>query len=295
MVTESSHVGFLSRVIHEEMIKTLREPLRIRHLFNKHKRRTYLNTQRLKLLYFSPWSYNSPKQMVEEGYDCISDQYAEWSSKAQKAERARCIAALLRALPQNTDLLDLGCGTGVPSTKMLAERFSVTGVDISAESIRRSRQNVPTARFIQADMVKLNLPPDSFDVVTAFYSIFHIPRREQSLLLNKIVLWLRCGGLFVANVGATSMRAFVEQKWMGIPMYWSSFDAETNKRLLEKTGMKVIRAQEMREKTLGKWNTFLWIIAQKPGLADNKAREKSSTLIHLLSDFQKGPNLFDNK
>jgi trans-aconitate methyltransferase len=58
---------------------------------------------------------------------------------------------LLERLPSGADLLDLGCGAGLPTTARLAQRFTVTGVDISPRQIERARINVPDATFINAD------------------------------------------------------------------------------------------------------------------------------------------------
>ena len=67
-------------------------------------------------------------------------------------------------------MLELGCGAGVPDTQRLAARFRVTGVDISAEQVRRARVVVSEAEFIRADFTALELEPESFDAVVSFYA-----------------------------------------------------------------------------------------------------------------------------
>ena len=288
VMKQSSKAAFLIKLLIEELIQTCKKPLRFLDLFDKHNRRKFFNTLNLNYSCLSPWSRLSPKQMVEEGYDRISDQYTGWTKRALKEQRTRCVEALLNTFPEKTDLLDIGCGAGLPSTKMLAQHFKVTGVDISAANINRARLNVLNARFIKADMVELAFAPESFDVVTAFYSIFHIPRSEQAVLLGKIVSWLREGGVIVATLAANSMDAHIEQDWLGVPMYWSSYDGETNKRLFEKAGLKVLKAVNKKEYAFGKWNTFLWIIAQKSETAPTKAGEKSAAFMRLFDETRHG-------
>jgi ubiquinone/menaquinone biosynthesis C-methylase UbiE len=58
---------------------------------------------------------------------------------------------------------------------MLAKTHVVTGVDISAAQLVAARRNVPTARFVHADMATIDFPADSFDGVAALYSISHLP------------------------------------------------------------------------------------------------------------------------
>jgi 2-polyprenyl-3-methyl-5-hydroxy-6-metoxy-1,4-benzoquinol methylase len=40
---------------------------------------------------------------------------------------------VLIEVPQRADVLDLGCGAGLPTTAKLAEHFNVTGIDISVK------------------------------------------------------------------------------------------------------------------------------------------------------------------
>jgi ubiquinone/menaquinone biosynthesis C-methylase UbiE len=42
----------------------------------------------------------------------------------------------------------------------------VLGVDLSRTQLELARHNVPSARFIKADMATIELPPASFDAVT---------------------------------------------------------------------------------------------------------------------------------
>ena len=53
----------------------------------------------------------------------------------------------------------------------LANRFAVTGVDISEGQLSAARRNVPQATFIHADLGALDFPVASFDGLTAFYAI----------------------------------------------------------------------------------------------------------------------------
>ena len=57
-------------------------------------------------------------------------------------------------------------------------------------------------------MTKLDFPDDSFDGVTAFYSIIHVPSQVQAELLRKIASWLPPRGLLVVTMGAHSTEAY---------------------------------------------------------------------------------------
>lgn len=205
-----------------------------------------------------------PKEIVAQGYDQIAARYADWAPSVRVEERAHYTTVLLESLPQNAKILELGCGSGLPTTKRLAERFRVTGVDISGQQIALARQYLPAVNFVHADMTTLNLPSSSFDGVAAFYAITHVPREEHEQLLRSIAQWLRPGGLFVASMGAKHSVGDVEEEWLGAPMYFSHFDAETNRKSVEEAGLQVVTAYVEVAEEDGESVAFLWIVARKP-------------------------------
>lgn len=205
-----------------------------------------------------------PKEIVANSYDLIGSDYSDWVQNIESKERDRCFQWLFKSLPMNASVLDLGCGIGIPRAKQLAERFKVTGVDISPENIRYASEHVPNAEFLCADMTQLNLPAESFDGIVAFYSIIHVPREEHQELLKSIHCWLKPGGRFVATMGITSVSEEYEDDWLGVPMYWSSYDTPENKRLIEVSGLKIESAVEATDEEDGIPVTFLWVTAQRP-------------------------------
>ena len=206
-----------------------------------------------------------PKRIVAAGYDVVAERYLEWSGKRPSGPRLRWLAKALELIPPGADVLELGCGAGIPMTAALAEGRRVTGVDISTTQIELARRNVPTATFLQADMTTLEFAPRSFDAVTAFYSLTHVPRDEQGPLLERIARWLRPGGVFVASMGAGDDPGDVEHDWLGVDMYFSHFGAKKNRRLVERAGFEVEEAEIDAEPEDRHDARFLWIVARAPG------------------------------
>lgn len=209
--------------------------------------------------------YQDPKRVVRQGYDAIVREHGEWAQQVRREERERYTNLLRQRVPQGARVLELGCGMGLPTTRALAERFAVVGVDISAGQLAEARQNVPAASFVQADMACLGLAPVSFDAVAAFYSLIHVPRTEQPALLGQVATWLRPGGWLVATMGAQEDEAGYEENWLGAPMYWSSYDSATNRRLVVEAGLCLVQATEETAAEFGQPVTFLWVVAQKTG------------------------------
>jgi SAM-dependent methyltransferase len=213
---------------------------------------------------------DDPKTIVARGYDAIAEQYLAWSATVRVAERERYTQLLLASLPAGATVLELGCGAGIPTTRRLAARFAVTGVDLSARQIELARQNVPNAAFVVGDMTALTFPAASFDAVCAFYAITHVPREEHAGLLAHIAAWLRPGGLFVASFSDGGTTGDIEEDWHGAPMYFSGYDAATNRRLVREAGLVIEHARAETDEEFGGPATFLWIVARKPRASDER-------------------------
>jgi SAM-dependent methyltransferase len=205
---------------------------------------------------------NERTRTVVVGYDRISGQYLEWVRRIEGDPRDRMLVDFTRRLPAGARVLDLGCGPGVPSTKALAQRFDVVGVDISAAQIELARRNVPEATFIHDDLTEIELPEASFDGVTALYSISHVPREHHPRVFARIARWLVPGGLFLATLGATDNPDWVGE-WLGGPMFFSSHDAATNRALLRSAGFTLECDETITMHEPEGLVTFLWVIARK--------------------------------
>ena len=203
-------------------------------------------------------------RIVERGYDEIADSFPEWSARVEGDQRERWRRELTDRLADGARVLELGCGAGVPDTQLLASRFLVTGVDVSGEQIRRARKNAPAAAFAQSDFTQLELPPDSFDAVAAFYSFNHVPRDVLGDLLVRIHSWLVPGGLFLAALGTGDTESWAGD-WLGTTMFFSSFPPETNRRLLVEAGFELILDEivTMIEPEPDGESTWQWVLARR--------------------------------
>jgi cyclopropane fatty-acyl-phospholipid synthase-like methyltransferase len=182
---------------------------------------------------------NDPRtRIVEQGYDVIADTFIQWRDRIVGDPRRAWADELTSRLSDGARILELGCGAGVPDTLLLAERFRVTGLDISREQIARARANVPQATFIQADFTALDLEPGEFDAVAAFYSFNHVPRDLLAGLFERIHTWLVEGGFFLTALGTSDNPGWTGD-FLGAPTFFSSFPPDTNRRLLGEAGFKL--------------------------------------------------------
>ena len=141
----------------------------------------------------------------------------------------------------------------------------VVGVDISSEQLRLAQAALPDATLIRADLMELDFPDSAFEAITAFYAFMHVPRDDHPELLRRIRRWLKPGGVFLAPLSTHGGPDRVEN-WLGVEMFFSGWDAETNKRLVRAAGLEVLTAEvvAMHEPESQYERAFLWVLAGKP-------------------------------
>jgi cyclopropane fatty-acyl-phospholipid synthase-like methyltransferase len=206
-----------------------------------------------------------PRRIVANGYDKIALRFQEWGANLRIEERDRYIQVLLDHATRGMPLLDLGCGNGLPFTKQLAERYRVTAVDISPVQAKLAARTVPRAQVICGDMSNMHFPPESFDAISAFYSLIHLPREELGDFLGRMTRWLRPNGLFVGCFIAHDMPGDIDD-WLGAPMYWSGYDSQRNRELLRAAGLTIHSAVEEHADEDGQDVVFLWVIAERTAI-----------------------------
>jgi SAM-dependent methyltransferase len=138
-----------------------------------------------------------------EAFDAIGDRYDE--AFPHKEGQIAASAWLAASLGPGARVLDLGCGTGLPTARQLVDAgVRVTGVDLSTGMLALARKNVPEATFLQADMADLVegglLAAGSFDGVAAFFSLLMLPRPEIPYALGAIRNLLAPGGLLALSM-----------------------------------------------------------------------------------------------
>lgn len=113
-----------------------------------------------------------------------------------------CTEAAKYINPQAKELLDIGCGAGNYTLKMLSKisNLNCTLNDLSLPMVEKARERVSTQTsgditIIQADMRSLELPDNHFDIILAA-AVFHHLREDADweLVFGKMYAALKPGG-----------------------------------------------------------------------------------------------------
>ncbi|MEV6780658.1 class I SAM-dependent DNA methyltransferase [Streptomyces syringium] len=135
-----------------------------------------------------------------EAFDNIGVRYDDaFPHKEGQLEAGAWLAA---ELPPGSRILDLGCGTGLPTARQLTDAgHHVIGVDLSPGMLKLARDNVPDADFRLGDLAELRDGRlGTFDGIAAFFALLMLPRPEIPHALRMLYGMLRPGGLLALSM-----------------------------------------------------------------------------------------------
>jgi ubiquinone/menaquinone biosynthesis C-methylase UbiE len=176
-----------------------------------------------------------------EVFDQLAEKYqGEHSHNPFQAALVEKISSLT---PAGSSVLDLGCGTGVPTVKILSESdHRVVGVDISEGMLRLAREQVPSAEFRHADFTDLPDDYGSFEAVTAFFSLLMLSKDDIEKTVAKVVGWLKPGGYF--GVGMVNFDGdSLPFEFLGVPVTVSGYLEPDLAALLRRAGLTVLEIE----------------------------------------------------
>ncbi len=176
---------------------------------------------------------------VKHGYNQIAQKYDDYRDQFGSE---KYLKQLNQELTPASTILDLGCGSGRPVSKYLADRgHQVIGVDVSEEQIKLAKKHVPDGNFVVKDMSLLQPNEYQVNAVVSFYAIFHIPRETHLELFHKINSFLPIGGLLLVTMGMTNWVG--HEDLLGTDMHWSHYDAKHNLKIIKQAGFEIINDQ----------------------------------------------------
>lgn len=106
---------------------------------------------------------------------------------------------LIDAAP-GSHVVDLGCGNGALSEKLIARGYRVTAIDASSDMLAQARALHPDIPFVQADATDFTLPEPADAIFSN--AVFHwIDREKQPQLAAAIARNLKPGGQLVCEFG----------------------------------------------------------------------------------------------
>ena len=155
------------------------------------------------------YSNKATNQQIRERFDKDTERFSNLETGQQTTIDAPltmelCTEAAKYANPHATELLDIGCGAGNYTLKMLSKIPDLNCVlnDLSMPMLQKAKERIllqtkGTVTLIQDDMRNLDLLDNHFDIILAAATLHHLRDDEEwELMFNKIYEALKPGGSF---------------------------------------------------------------------------------------------------
>lgn len=143
-------------------------------------------------------------------------------------------------------VLDIGCGEGTFLAAMRRRGWDAWGVEVSSEGSARAAAR-PGLHVLNKPLEDCALEPASFDLITLWHSIEHVPDPEK--LLRRAAGLLKEGGsLFLAFPSADSWDfKLFGPRWFHLdpPRHLHYFSPATMAALLERCGLEATRVSHL--------------------------------------------------
>jgi len=144
-------------------------------------------------------------------------------------------------LPQESKILDLGCGIGHFSHRLIQKGYEVISLDINDYALHYGKKRGWINQAIAASCDQIPQPDRSFDCVFFLDVVEHLPQPEAALKEIKRVM-KTTGKLFLITPNAFYGRLFGDKGEID-PTHVHEFGWWELKKILQKNGFKIIQAQ----------------------------------------------------
>ncbi len=152
------------------------------------------------------------------------------------------------------DALDVGCGNGKTTLKLVDMGYRTTGVDFSSKAVGSCRELLGSdATFETASATGLPFPDGSFDYITAVHVLEHLTDDELSVATSEFMRVLRPGGyVFTRTFTAGDLRSakrakgdirYIYRDVVAMRSFFHRFSCESAELVEETTRFGAVRSR----------------------------------------------------
>lgn len=139
-----------------------------------------------------------PLAQTIAAYDQFSTQY---SDRWFKSEVIRdFFKRFLSLLDETAVVLDAGCGSGREVKELSDRRIDCVGIDLSYETVKQARLNVPSGYFRVMDVRNLEYPDNIFDGLLCVAVLHHLFERDFKKAILEFQRVTKPGGVIALTI-----------------------------------------------------------------------------------------------
>lgn len=178
------------------------------------------------------------------GYERVAAEFLAGRGRAPStAVGTKEVRDWARTLSSGAAVIDLGCGTGLPITKVLVdEGLKVYGVDASPSLVAAFRQNLPDVPVACESVLESSFFNRTFDAVLAWGLIFLLQPEAQRQLIESVADILVPGGRFLFTAGTGTDSIVWNDAMTGLESW--ALGAAAYRKMLAEVGISVMREYE---------------------------------------------------
>lgn len=167
----------------------------------------------------------------------VYDQKSEDYKACFASEKPdRFLTRLVSKLPENSFVLDLGCGPGHASSIIKEYGHKVDPVDASTEMVKIAKNTYSVAAR-QATFFDIK-GKEIYDAIWANFSLLHAPRKDIHNIFKKLTLSLKPNGIM--HLGLKLKVGEVEERRDRLGRFYSYYSEDELNILLKAQGFEIL-------------------------------------------------------
>jgi ubiquinone/menaquinone biosynthesis C-methylase UbiE len=171
-------------------------------------------------------------------YDVIADWYASERDDRTGVPEA---SALASSVSPGSRVLDVGCGNGIPITRvLLSAGHRIVGLDSSSAMLAQFKQNCPEAFAVRGIVESCPFGDGIFDAAVAWGVIFHLNPGDAIRAIANVSRILKRGAPFLFTSGDEDRFDAKEGKMNGVTFRYFSYSPQSYRRILDDHGFRLV-------------------------------------------------------
>tara|TARA_Y100000310_G_scaffold100506_2_gene98373 strand:- start:11243 stop:11869 length:627 start_codon:yes stop_codon:yes gene_type:complete len=165
--------------------------------------------------------------------------YTEWRKEAESVIKEQKIKV--------KTLIDLGCGTGITTIPWLKKKYKVIGVELSKLMLKEAKKKSSKVKWIQQDIIKLNIK-EKADIVTCHFDVLNhiLKKTDLQKVFHNVHKILNNKGLFIFDMMSPESFLWLKKRNIKSKISERAYSKEEVKRMVRKAGFQILRIKKQK-------------------------------------------------